>query len=352
MSNETRKCLICGKDAEVISPSADFGVIYKCEHCRNILHFGLDAERFLSGKESGKFHACVHYHFIHYKEDNDKPYYITNKPTEKKGSNVVTVESILQHAPSNINERINSVLLNLSDLMGTVGDELSFSELCDKYLALFIEVDKDDENNTVEIEKQANAILNMLIQEGFVSLNSDDSNKYSLSYKGWQRIDEVKKQVSSQSIRATSDCCVAAPRYDVFISHASEDKKEIADKLAESLRNRGIYVWYDKFVLDWGDSLMRKINEGIANSKFGIVILSHNFFNKEWPQQELDALFNKELLGGKTILPIWHNISKSEVAKYSPLIAGKLALNTSDLTIDGICEELQKQLKRNTEDVQ
>ena len=133
--------------------------------------------------------------------------------------------------------------------------------------------------------------------------------------------------------------------YDVFISHASEDKIEIADELATLLRNKGLKVWYDKFVLTWGDSLSRKISEGISNSKFGIVILSYNFFSKEWPQQELDALFNKELLGGKVILPIWHNISKNEVAKYSPLIAGKLALKTSDMTVDEISEKLIEMLK-------
>lgn len=132
--------------------------------------------------------------------------------------------------------------------------------------------------------------------------------------------------------------------YDVFISHASEDKIEIADELAKLLRNKGVKVWYDKFVLSWGDSLRRKIGEGISNSKFGIVILSHNFFSKEWPQQELDALFNKELLGNKVILPIWHNISKSEVAKYSPLIAGKLALKTSDMTVEEMCDKLIKLL--------
>lgn len=134
--------------------------------------------------------------------------------------------------------------------------------------------------------------------------------------------------------------------YDVFISHASEDKIEIADELAKLLRNKGVKVWYDKFVLSWGDSLSRKIGEGISNTKFGIVILSHNFFSKEWPQQELDALFNQELLGNKVILPIWHNISKNEVAKYSPLIAGKLALKTSDLTVDEISEKLLEMLDK------
>jgi len=135
--------------------------------------------------------------------------------------------------------------------------------------------------------------------------------------------------------------------WDVFISHASEDKEEIADALATALSERDIKVWYDKFSLTWGDSLMKKINEGIANSNFGILILSHNFFSKEWTQKEMEALFDKEMMGGKVILPLWHNISKNDVAKYSPLIAGKLALKTSDLTIEEICDKLEEQLKNS-----
>jgi hypothetical protein len=137
--------------------------------------------------------------------------------------------------------------------------------------------------------------------------------------------------------------------YDAFISHASEDKEEIADDLAIALSKRGIKIWYDKFSLAWGDSLMEKISEGITNSKFGILILSHNFFSKQWTGKEMEALFDREFMGGKVILPLWHNISKSDVAKYSPLIAGKLALKTSDLTIEEICDKLEEQLKNTQE---
>ena len=50
--------------------------------------------------------------------------------------------------------------------------------------------------------------------------------------------------------------------WDIFISHESEDKKEIARPLAEALRQAGLRVWYDEFVLKPGDSLSLKIREG------------------------------------------------------------------------------------------
>lgn len=131
-------------------------------------------------------------------------------------------------------------------------------------------------------------------------------------------------------------------RYDVFISHASEDKGGFANGLATKLMERGVDVWYDDMVLGWGDSLRRSIDKGLANSRFGIVILSEHFFRKEWPQRELDGLVQLETAGQSRILPIWHKISKDEVVKASPTLADKLALNTSFMTTEEIVDEIEK----------
>jgi hypothetical protein len=101
--------------------------------------------------------------------------------------------------------------------------------------------------------------------------------------------------------------------YDAFISHASEDKEDLVRPLAEKLQEAGFSIWYDEFQLKVGDSLRRSIDKGLANSKFGIVVLSSNFFAKNWPQYELDGLVAKEMSAGKTILPLWHKVSKNEV---------------------------------------
>jgi len=110
-------------------------------------------------------------------------------------------------------------------------------------------------------------------------------------------------------------------QYDVFIAHASEDK-DFATPLAISLRKDGFEVWYDDFVLKLGDSLQQEIDKGLATSRYGIVILSRNFFNKDWTRKELDGLAAKEKAGRKVILPIWRNITKEEVVFYSPTLAG------------------------------
>jgi len=116
--------------------------------------------------------------------------------------------------------------------------------------------------------------------------------------------------------------------WDVFISHASEDKDGVARPLAEELRSRGIRVWYDEFSLTLGDSLRRSIDKGLGNSRFGVVILSHNFFAKEWPQRELDGLTALEISKGKVILPIWHGVSHDDVARYSPVLSDRVAVSS------------------------
>jgi hypothetical protein len=127
--------------------------------------------------------------------------------------------------------------------------------------------------------------------------------------------------------------------HDIFICHASEDKEDVARPLAERLRAAGLSVWYDEFALTVGDSLLQSIERGLADSRFGAVILSPVFFAKKWPQAELNGLFAKELVGGKTILPVWHNISHAEVVQHSPILADRKAASTSD-GIDKVLEQL------------
>ena len=128
--------------------------------------------------------------------------------------------------------------------------------------------------------------------------------------------------------------------YDVFISHASEDKESFVRPFATKLALAGVKSFYDEMTLDWGDSLRRRIEEGLARSRFGIVVLSKNFFAKEWPQRELDGLVQLEMQGHSRILPIWHEISKDEVTRFSPMLADKLALSTTLLTVDEIVKKL------------
>ncbi len=134
--------------------------------------------------------------------------------------------------------------------------------------------------------------------------------------------------------------------YDVFISHATEDKDEVVRPLANALRASGLTVWYDEFELSIGDSLRRKIDAGISHSKFGVVVLSAHFFAKGWPQYELDGITTMSVSGTQAILPIWHNLTEAQVIAESPSLAEKVARSTANFTIEQIAEEISQVIQR------
>ena len=125
---------------------------------------------------------------------------------------------------------------------------------------------------------------------------------------------------------------MAISQYDVFISHAAEDKDDVARPLAIRLQELGVSVWYDEDRLQIGDSLSRAINFGLARSGFGLLIVSEHFFAKRWPQQELAGL----LAQGKDLLPVWHKVAKTDVVERAPMLADLVALSTGEKTINEI----------------
>jgi hypothetical protein len=128
--------------------------------------------------------------------------------------------------------------------------------------------------------------------------------------------------------------------WDVFVSHASEDKQAVAEPLADALRAKGLKVWLDTTELGIGDSLRRKIDYGLAHSTFGVVILSKSFFAKGWPQYELDGIIGLSVNGQQRMLPIWHEISRDEIAKQSPSLVDRIARNTTVSAVAEIAEEI------------
>lgn len=114
--------------------------------------------------------------------------------------------------------------------------------------------------------------------------------------------------------------------YDLFICHASEDKDTLVRPLASALRNENIEVWYDEFSLKLGDSIRRSIDKGLRSSRFGVVVFSKAFVQKNWTQYELDGLIEREMSGeDQVLLPIWHDISYSEIVAISPSLANRKA---------------------------
>lgn len=157
------------------------------------------------------------------------------------------------------------------------------------------------------VERNAEKVANKF----FMYISDVDHSMHEIFYGNRERLAEVEWA----KLQAVVSECVAGQyrevqnmerngNYDFFVSHASEDKNGFVRPLVNAMLNLGLNVWYDEFSLEIGDSLRRTIDHGLSGSRYGIVILSENFFNKQWPQYELDALVNKSMSGQKVILPV------------------------------------------------
>ena len=171
----------------------------------------------------------------------------------------------------------------------------------------------------------------------------NELNQKKLQEQYGQRVRELTEALQNATMTQTTPHSLYDENdnaeYDVFISHASEDKETFVNDLVQALMNRGIKVWYDSQNIEWGDSLRTKIDNGLRNASFGIVVLSNNFISKGWTRYELEGLFNIEMTKGKTILPIWHNITKQQVMDFSPTLAGRMALTSAAMTPDEMADE-------------
>lgn len=118
-------------------------------------------------------------------------------------------------------------------------------------------------------------------------------------------------------------------KYDVFISHASEDKDLIVRPLVTMLEKLSVRVWYDEFSLKLGDSLSASIDKGLLESRFGVVVLSKSFLKKNWTDYEYRSLLSRQMNGQRIIIPLWYDITKEEVLSFSPYLADIFAGNVT-----------------------
>lgn len=133
--------------------------------------------------------------------------------------------------------------------------------------------------------------------------------------------------------------------WDVFISHASEDKDAFVRPLAEALRQLGVKVWYDEFTLEPGHSISRSIDKGLAGSKFGLVVISESFITKNWTQRELQGLVSAQMANETEIIPVWLGVTQQQVHQLSPPLADTVAIDLNHKTAQQVTLTILKKVR-------
>ena len=137
--------------------------------------------------------------------------------------------------------------------------------------------------------------------------------------------ESTKKQ--NQMLRAQIEkltegkMAAAKYEYDVFVSHANANKQSFVDSLYDQLNRLRIRIWYDSTEIDWGDGLKEKIQEGLAKCRFGIVILSPEFIDRKWTNQELTELLTRQNESHeKVVLPLLYNLTVDQMKEQYPIL--------------------------------
>jgi RNA-directed DNA polymerase len=111
-----------------------------------------------------------------------------------------------------------------------------------------------------------------------------------------------------------------ADDYDIFISHASEDRAAIARPIFEACERLGLKAFLDEEHIAWGETFTKKINIALGAARTVLAVISSTSVAKDWPLTEVNTALTLEVSGDKTVVPLI--IGKPDLSKL-PLIRGK-----------------------------
>lgn len=202
------------------------------------------------------------------------------------------------------------------------------------------------ENITENLQRSFNLELEKLIMYGVIS------NSYTYIGGGWEvylsqqgKTYFADKASAENSSQGSTEKYMVRKKYDVFISHANKDKLAYVDSLYNALQNLGIKIFYDIKELTWGDNWKQVILDGVEKSEFAIVVISKEFFGREWTERELNEFLQRQNENGqKIILPLLYNLSFNELKEHYPELEFIQSIKSNDKSLEEITIELAKQL--------
>ena len=133
------------------------------------------------------------------------------------------------------------------------------------------------------------------------------------------------------------------PKADVFISYVSQDE-EFANELAERLQTEGVVV--QKSMLGLGDSLTHRVEQGLQDASYGILILSESFFMWPWSETDIEQMagIDRRFKGSTLLLSVWFDIDQQNIARYSETLATRVGV-PSKMGLDVVIKEILRVVK-------
>lgn len=194
-------------------------------------------------------------------------------------------------------------------------------KLCEKYKmskGRSYESFIDEASTPLIIQLSYDLIEHYEIVKGYLSPDMIKEDQYFKAKEVLDNFSYLKVKIKNESPESHS---LMRKKYDVFISHATKDKIKAVNNLKNEIMSIGVDVWYDSDSIEWGDSLSRRIDDGLKNCEFGIVVLSSDFFDRPWCEIELRKLAERqEKEQRKTVLPLLLNTDINKVITQYPFL--------------------------------
>ncbi len=138
-----------------------------------------------------------------------------------------------------------------------------------------------------------------------------------LSINGIKYFENKEKAIAEQD--KIEESKPKRKEYDLFLSHANADKLAFVDDLYSTLSLLKVNIFYDKEELSWGDNWKDRLIEGVDKSEFAIIVISNEFFGREWTEKELNEFLQRQNTSGqKIILPLLYGIDYEDVKNHYP----------------------------------
>ena len=90
--------------------------------------------------------------------------------------------------------------------------------------------------------------------------------------------------------------------------------------------------------------------DGTEKSEFAIIVISENFFGREWTERELEEFLKRQNANGqKVVLPLLHNVTLDKLVEKYPDLGDIQMISTDKYSKEEIvilfAKELIKRLK-------
>ncbi|MNC24933.1 TIR domain protein [compost metagenome] len=184
-----------------------------------------------------------------------------------------------------------------------------------------------------------NELISELAHKRFNLMTLIDSEQVDLMYDHnfeFKERREVAKDISMRPL---------GKKLPVFISHTSKNKP-LVEEIIAYLNAANLPVWYDDINIDFGESIVNKVQEGIKDSGAVIFWITNDFLKSNWCQIEMES-FLARLAGKNDVMILTIVFEDVHIEKLPLFIAGKKFLKVSSTdSINQIANKLIPTLQK------